>query len=205
MCFCRDPEYVRTVHGIAAESMYGPRPDSAVLRRLPHGLTHAFYKVNDQLRISWVIGRADVLVVPGMGVFESALAGPPWGLPFAMAGLSVATRLRRRTLALVGVGFSEEPNRITRVLNRISPSQELPSWTFRDEYSPLGGRPRNHPDGGGVPGHRIRPRLRTTPSRWQKVTRRRSRDARLLHQYDQAAGQRVAAQFERTMVEFGRG
>ena len=204
MCFCRDPDYVRRVHGIPAFLMYGPRPDVPWLRRLPHGLTHAIYKVNDQVRITWMVGRADVLIVPGMGVFESALAGPPWGLPFAMAGLSVATRMRRRTLALIGVGVSNEPNRITRLLNKITVTGSS-FLSFRDEYSrkSMAGQGISRPTGEVFPD--IAFALGTARRR---DGGKQSLDVGLgmlayYDQYDPAAGDRVAERFESAMIEFG--
>jgi polysaccharide pyruvyl transferase WcaK-like protein len=81
-----------------------------------------------------LVGRTDAVVVPGMGVLEEQIGTRPWGLPYWLAVLSWATRLRRRPLALVNVGADEVTNPWTRRLFRRTVDGAA-YCTYRDEYS----------------------------------------------------------------------
>lgn len=59
-------------------------------------------------------GRADAVVVPGMGVLEDSLPLSPWDFPFALALLAVATRLRRRQFVLLAIGAERASHPVTR-------------------------------------------------------------------------------------------
>ena len=66
-------------------------------------------------RIMWLVGKVDVLVVPGMGVLESRLTSRAWGLPYWLFLAVAACRLRGRPVALVSVGAEPVGNRAMRV------------------------------------------------------------------------------------------
>jgi polysaccharide pyruvyl transferase WcaK-like protein len=61
-------------------------------------------------------GRADAVVVPGMGVLEEALGVTPWGLPLWLFLIAAACRLRRRPFVLLAVGAEPVRHRLTRAL-----------------------------------------------------------------------------------------
>jgi polysaccharide pyruvyl transferase WcaK-like protein len=67
-------------------------------------------------------GQADVVVVPGMGVFEETLGVRPWGLPYWLFLMAAACRLRGVPFAVVSVGVERPANIATRWLFR---------WTLR--------------------------------------------------------------------------
>lgn len=112
----REPERVEAEHSIPAVSMFADRRH---VHRLPRPLGKVAAKIIDQARIMTLINRSDLVVVPGTGVFEQQLSGPPWGLALGLAGLAIAVRLRGARLALVGVGASYDTRPIVRAMNRL--------------------------------------------------------------------------------------
>ena len=95
----------------------------------------------DVPRTVGLVGRVDVLVVPGTGVLESRLMSTPWGLPYWMALAFTACRLRGRPTALVSVGAEPATRPATRLLMR----QVIRSATPRDvpRRCLVAGRPRS--------------------------------------------------------------
>ncbi|MEU4194168.1 polysaccharide pyruvyl transferase family protein [Kribbella sp. NPDC026611] len=90
--------------------------------------------VIDTCRIAAWVRRHDVVIVPGMGVLESNLPQRPWQLPYALFVLSVAGRLFRTKIALVGVGASVVEEGLTRKL--LVTAGRLASFrSFRDQDS----------------------------------------------------------------------
>ncbi|MGI8459453.1 MAG: polysaccharide pyruvyl transferase family protein [Propionibacteriaceae bacterium] len=127
----REPDVVAREHAIASVSMFG---DRSRLSWLPRPLRKVAQKLSDPLTIASRLRPGQLVVVPGTGVFEQAMSGPPWGLPLSMFGLALAVRARRARLALVGVGASYDTRRSVRLLTRgIVALSEFVS--VRDEYS----------------------------------------------------------------------
>jgi polysaccharide pyruvyl transferase WcaK-like protein len=112
LCFCTNPEDVRTRHGIAAF------PAEAIARaaaakssrprgRLERALRIAFLRIPLEL-VHWVktlhvMGRTDMLVVAGTGIVRDDLTGP-WGWPYDIFKLSTLAALCRIKLVLLSVG-----------------------------------------------------------------------------------------------------
>ena len=106
-CVCVGPEATERQYGIPAIPMFwyqrhrvadGSRPASIALK--------AFGKVADAVRTAWWVRRADVVIVPGMGVLEATLPIRPWGFPYALFLVSLWGRLLGTKVALVSVGAS---------------------------------------------------------------------------------------------------
>lgn len=132
--FARGPEYVEREHGIPALPMYGRRPTAGWVARLPHAVTHGWGKITDQFRLAAALKHADLVLLPGMGVFESELGGPIWGLPFTLCGASMVCWLRRTPFAMIGVGGSTEARPVVRLMNR-STFRRSSFASFRDQFS----------------------------------------------------------------------
>jgi polysaccharide pyruvyl transferase WcaK-like protein len=130
-CLGTDPDRVRREHDLA-----GGRLMTRVPRRFAGSrLAKVAARAVDVPRTWHLVGRTDVVVVPGMGVLESGLgAANPFGLPFWMFLTAVMCRLRRRRFLLLSVGADEATNRVTgwffgQILRRAT------YCSFRDELS----------------------------------------------------------------------
>ena len=110
---CWGPEAVKERYGVTAISMgwyrqQGPDALAIVMKAVGKGI--------DPLRIASWVRRHDVVIVPGMGVFESTLPLRPWGFPYTMFVLSLSGRIFRTKIALVSVGANVIRQRLTRWL-----------------------------------------------------------------------------------------
>lgn len=113
ICFGADACAVRREHGIpAAQLMTYRAPGHASGPAVLAG--KAFGRLWDIPRTLWLVGKVDVLVVPGMGVLESRLTSSPWGLPYWLFLAVVACRIRRRPVALVSVGAEPSTHAVMR-------------------------------------------------------------------------------------------
>ncbi len=102
-CVGTGPDRVTSQHGIPARVLMVGGPVHLPLGR------RVLARLLDVPRIWWLVGRADVIVVPGAGTLESSLgAANPLGLPYWMFVLAVMSRLRRRRLVMVSFG-AEKP------------------------------------------------------------------------------------------------
>ena len=127
----REPQVVTRDHGIASVSMF---TDRSRLRWVPGRARKVVQKLTDPITIASRLRAGQLVVVPGTGVFEQAMSGPPWGLPLSLFGLALAVRAKRARLALVGVGASYDTRRSVRLLTRSVVA--LSSFvSVRDEYS----------------------------------------------------------------------
>jgi polysaccharide pyruvyl transferase WcaK-like protein len=117
VCFGADAREVEREHGIPARQLMTFRATPGDRRLTTQG-RKVLGRLWDIPRTWWLVGRVDVLVVPGTGVLESRLTASPWGLPYWMAVAFTAARLRRRRAALVGVGAEPPPALVTRLLMR---------------------------------------------------------------------------------------
>ena len=117
VCFGADAAEIEREHGI-------PGIQLMAFRATPGdgGLVTQARKVLGRLwdipRTVGLVGRVDVLVVPGTGVLESRLMSNPWGLPYWLALAFLSCRLRRRSTALVSVGAEPASRSSTRRLMR---------------------------------------------------------------------------------------
>src|SRR5699024_28263 len=74
---------------------------------------------------------ADVVVVPGTGIFEELWMGP-FGVPLLLVGLAIGARVHRVPLAVVAVGADLPRRRLTRWMFS-SVLRTASVVTFRDE------------------------------------------------------------------------
>jgi polysaccharide pyruvyl transferase WcaK-like protein len=109
------PEVVKDRYGVPAIPLRWLPPDEgqgsgrAVARK-------SLVKVVDTVRIASWVRRHDVVMIPGMGVLETALPQRPWQGPYNMLVLCAAGRIFRTRVALVCVGANLPRERLTRWL-----------------------------------------------------------------------------------------
>jgi len=127
-CLGTGPDDVTRQHGMPARSIMTGRPGLPPVRR-------AFARLVDVPRTWWLLGGADIAVVPGMGVFESSLgAANPFGLPYWLFVLALGARIRRRPLIFLSVGADRPHHPVTAFFFRHT--LRLATYcSFRDELS----------------------------------------------------------------------
>ena len=109
------PEAVKGRYGVPAVPLRWLPPDEgqgsgrAVARK-------SLVKVVDTVRIASWVRRHDVVMIPGMGVLETALPQRPWQGPYNMLVLCAAGRIFGTKVALVCVGANLPRERLTRWL-----------------------------------------------------------------------------------------
>lgn len=137
---CSGPEVVEDRYGVPAVSMSrsagrpAPADRRGAARLFRTAARVAAGVVTDAWRISrWVRGH-DAVLVPGMGVFESALPVRPWEVPWAMFVLAAAGRLSRVPVAFVDVGAAPIEGRASQAL-LAGALRAAAHRSFRDEYS----------------------------------------------------------------------
>ena len=116
LCIAVEPELVQQAHGIPGIRLMSYRSTPGDHRTLSM-LRKIIGRAIDVPRTVLLVGRIDVLVVPGGGALENNLS-TPWGLQFWLATALTAARLRRRPSALICVGAELSTRRATRVLLR---------------------------------------------------------------------------------------
>jgi polysaccharide pyruvyl transferase WcaK-like protein len=80
------------------------------------GVLKALVKVADSVRIVGWVRRHDVVIIPGMGVFEGSLPAPPWSEPLRLFLVSLSGRLFGTKIGYVSVGADDGTKRPTRWL-----------------------------------------------------------------------------------------
>lgn len=113
----RDPETVAAIHGVDSVSMFGSRTHPAWL---PLRGRKLIGKLTDLVHLASVIRPGDVIVIPGTGIFEQKLGGPPWGLSLSALQVAWACRLRGVRIAFVGIGASLDTRRMVRWMTRVT-------------------------------------------------------------------------------------
>lgn len=99
------PQEARRRYGLRAESMTaGASRWASRLGRIGRALA----KFGDMRHLYREVRKSDVIVVPGMGVFEESLPMRAWGLPLSLVTVGLACRLTRTPLLLLAVG-AESP------------------------------------------------------------------------------------------------
>jgi polysaccharide pyruvyl transferase WcaK-like protein len=120
---CAGPEIVCQRYGLPAVPMswyhqhHASGAAAIPLKLLGKGL--------DVFRTAAWVRRHDVVIVPGMGIFESSLPLRPWGLPQALFVVGASGRLFRTKVAYVSVGADIIRQRMT---------QRLLDWAARLAY-----------------------------------------------------------------------
>ncbi len=103
-------------------------------RVLPWRLVQLLGRLVDPVRAwSWV-GTTDVVLVPGMGVWETTTPLRPWGPPYGLVCLGIAARLRRVPLAYVSVGADTGDQRLVGSMMGWS-ARAAHYRSYRDELS----------------------------------------------------------------------
>jgi len=127
-CLGTGPDEVTRQHGIPTRSLTIGRAGLPPARR-------ALARLADIPRTWWLLRRADAVVVPGMGVFESSLdAANPFGLPYWLFVLALGARIRRRPLLCVSVGADRPHHPVVAFFFRRT--LRLAAYcSFRDELS----------------------------------------------------------------------
>jgi polysaccharide pyruvyl transferase WcaK-like protein len=107
------PEVVKDRYGIEAIPLRWLPPDEGQGRALAR---KSLVKVVDTVRIAAWVRRHDVVMIPGMGVLETALPQRPWQGPYNLLVLSASGRIFGTKVALVDVGANVARERLTRWL-----------------------------------------------------------------------------------------
>ena len=76
----------------------------------------ALVKIADSVRIVGWVRRHDVVIIPGMGVFEGSLPAPPWSEPLRLFLVSLSGRVFGTKVGYVSVGADDATKRPTRWL-----------------------------------------------------------------------------------------
>lgn len=128
---CHDPKVVAARFGLRALKMAHKPPgllrwlDNALLR-LPSGVVNWLYSL-------WIVGRYDIIVWAGTGVFDDYRTGP-LGFPAQVFRWSVAARLRGRRVVCLSVGAGPIINPLSRFFLK-SAAQCANSRSYRDAGS----------------------------------------------------------------------
>ena len=109
VCFCANPQDVRTRHGIAAfpSQAQAAAAKSGPRGRLERTLRMAFLRMPLELvhwvKTLYVMGRTDMLIVAGTGIVNDYLTGP-FGWPYDIFKLATLAALCRVKFVLLSVG-----------------------------------------------------------------------------------------------------
>lgn len=125
---CYDPQLVSSRFGLPTLKL-SHRPSGwaklldDVLLRIPSGLTN-------WVRALWSIGRADVLVFPGTGIFDDYRTGP-LGFPSQVFRWCVAARMRGVRVMFISVGAGPIINPLSRFFLKTA-AQMARQRSYRD-------------------------------------------------------------------------
>jgi polysaccharide pyruvyl transferase WcaK-like protein len=128
---CHDPKIVAARFGLRAFKMAHKPPgllrwlDNALLR-LPSGVVNWLYSL-------WIVGRYDIIVWAGTGVFDDYRTGP-LGFPAQVFRWSMVARLRARRVVCLSVGAGPIINPLSRFFLK-SAAQCANSRSYRDAGS----------------------------------------------------------------------
>jgi polysaccharide pyruvyl transferase WcaK-like protein len=110
---CGGPQDVQDRYGVPARALlwYSGRASGIAASALK-----ALVKVADSWRIVGWVRRHDVVIIPGMGVFEGSLPAPPWSEPLRLFLVSLSGRVFGTRVGYVSVGADDAMRRPTRWL-----------------------------------------------------------------------------------------
>jgi len=133
-CVCSGPEELERRYGIPSVAITWYQAHGPGRSRLDSVARKVFGKVADVARMPRLLRRYDVVIVPGMGVFETTLELRPWGWPYALFLMSLSARLTGAKSAFVNVGANVARERSLRWL--FTGAARLASYrSYRDDYS----------------------------------------------------------------------
>jgi polysaccharide pyruvyl transferase WcaK-like protein len=118
-CLSANPSVVKAEHALSGTTLMSPAGRSGSTAGAVRKLAGRLLDVPRSLHLA---GQSEVVVVPGMGVFEETLGVRPWALPYWLFLMALACRLRGVAFAVVSVGVERPTNIATRWLFR---------WTLR--------------------------------------------------------------------------
>ncbi|RZT26856.1 polysaccharide pyruvyl transferase WcaK-like protein [Kribbella sp. VKM Ac-2569] len=133
-CVCAGPEAFERQYGIPSVAITWYQAHGPGRSRLGDVARKAFGKVADLVRMPLVIRKYDVVIVPGMGVFESTVDLMPWGFPYALFLMALSARIVGTKAAFVNVGANPTHLRLIRWLY-VGAARLASYRSFRDEYS----------------------------------------------------------------------
>lgn len=114
-CITLTPDVVAARYGVTAVPLRA-LAGNAPAGRLPRAARVLAGRLLDVPRSLRLAGRADAIVVPGMGVLEERLGSRFWGLPLSMFLVALACRMRGRRFVLLAVGADPVTSPLTRAL-----------------------------------------------------------------------------------------
>jgi polysaccharide pyruvyl transferase WcaK-like protein len=143
LCFCTNPQDVRSRHNIAAfpsnavHQSTAERFDSGARRSLTRIFRIAFKRIPLEL-VHWIkclreLSRTDVLIVAGTGIVADYLTGPQ-GFPYDIFKLSMLAALCRVKLVFLSIGAGPINHPLSRWLLRRSLAM-ADHRSYRDEAS----------------------------------------------------------------------
>lgn len=132
--FCSGPEEVAERFDLPATRLNWYRAEYRTASGLRSIAGKGLGKIVDAFRTAAWVRRQDVVIVPGMGVFESTLPIRPWGFPYSLLLTSLCGRLFGTRVVLLSVGASVVRNRMTRAV--VVRAAKLAGYrSYRDELS----------------------------------------------------------------------
>ena len=134
VCLGADASEVEREHGIPGVQLMAFRVADWGAWRASTQFRKALGRLWDLPRTVGLVGRLDVLVVPGTGVLESRRMSTPWGLPYWMAVAFTASRMLGRPSALISVGAEPATRSAARLLMR-QVIRSATHVTYRDAAS----------------------------------------------------------------------
>lgn len=101
---CGGPEQVTARYGVPATRLNWNTAEYRTASGVLAVARKLYGKVVDVFRTASWVRRQDVVIVPGMGVLESALPLRPWGFPYSLLLVTAMGRLFGTKVVLLGVG-----------------------------------------------------------------------------------------------------
>jgi polysaccharide pyruvyl transferase WcaK-like protein len=133
-CVCAGPEEFERQYGIPSVAITWYQEHGSGRSRLETVARKAFGKLADLVRMPRLLRKYDVVIVPGMGVFETTLELRPWGWPYAQFLMALSARIAGTKVAFVNVGANVARERSLRWL--FTRAAWLASYrSYRDTYS----------------------------------------------------------------------
>jgi polysaccharide pyruvyl transferase WcaK-like protein len=132
--FCSGPQEIVGRFAIPATRLSWYRDEYETAANLRSIIVKGFGKLVDAFRTAAWVRRQDVVIVPGMGVLESALPIRPWGFPYSLALACLSGKLFGTPVLMLSVGATVIENRLTRSVV-VQAARAAGYRSFRDEPS----------------------------------------------------------------------